>query len=151
MQINLFTCTAENERVDKSAYITNRFCIEGALKQPSSVEDPVIQISKSCPPEFAYNYMYIAKFKRWYYINDFKVIHNNIWELHAHVDVLHTYRTDLMLTKCIVDKIADGTAANMYYDDGSIVTDCRNDIEVKAFPSGLNNNGSYVLICAGGV
>lgn len=151
MQINLFTCTAENNRVDKTEFISNRFCMSGTLKGETSVENPIILIEKSNPPEYHYNYMYIDEFQRWYFIDDFVNKHNNIWEIHAHVDVLYTYKADIALTACVIEKCENVDIANLYYDDGSIITDCRNDLEVKEFSSGFNESGSYILICAGGV
>lgn len=151
MQINLFRCSAENERVDKTNYISDRFVMEGTLRQESSVIDPIITIEKINPTSLDYNYMYIDEFKRWYYINDIISIRNNLWEIHAHVDVLFTWRADISTMEAIADKIENFSDANVYFDDGSFIMDSRNDIQVKEFPNGLNENGSYVLICAGGI
>ena len=84
-------------------------------------------------------------------LNDYITTRNNLWELHAHVDVLYTWRADIRSTEAVVDKLEREDQANLYFDDGSFIMDCRNAIEVKEFPSGLNENGSYILICAGGV
>lgn len=151
MELNLFTCTAENERVDKTNFITNRFVMNGSLRDESSVIDPVIIIEKNNPTFYNYNYMYIPEFKRWYYINDIVSIRTGLWEIHAHVDVLYTWGADIKRMNGVADKLEDITNANVYFDDGSFIMDSRNDIEVKEFPSGLNENGSYILICAGGV
>lgn len=151
MELNLFTCTSENERVDKTDFITNRFVMNGSLRDESSVIDPVILIEKNNPTFYNYNYMYIPDFKRWYYINDIVSIRNGLWEIHAHVDVLYTWGADIKRMNGVADKLEDITNANVYFDDGSFIMDSRNDIEVKEFPNGLNENGSYILICAGGV
>ena len=151
MQINLFKCIAENNRVDKTNYLTNRFAINGTIRDNCSVVDPVIIIEKTNPSKFDYNYLYIEEFKRWYYINDYISIRNNLWELHAHVDVLYTWRADIKNMTCVADKLENQAEGNVYFDDGSFIMDCRNAIEVKEFPNGLNENGSYILICAGGV
>ena len=151
MQISLFTCTAENHRVDKSNYINNRFNLDGTLRNESSVIDPVILIEKTNPAKYHYNYMYIDEFKRWYYINDIISIRNDIWEIHAHVDVLYTWFADIGNMECIIDKTEDYGNANFYYDDGSFVMDSRNNIELKEFANGFNENGQYILICAGGI
>lgn len=151
MQINLFRCRAENERVDKTNYISDRFVMEGTLRGQSSVIDPVITIEKTNPTKLDYNYMYIDEFKRWYYINDIISIRNDLWEIHAHVDVLFTWRADIANMEAVADKMENFSDANVYFDDGSFIMDSRNDIQVKEFPSGLNENGSYILICAGGI
>lgn len=150
MQINLFTCTAENERVDKTDYISNRFVMDGAFRNESSIQDPVILIEKTNPAEFHYNYMYIPNFKRWYYINDFITTRNKLWELHAHVDVLYTWRASIREMKCVIDKAQNANDANLYLDDGSFVMDTRKFNNIIKFPTGLNENGQYILICAGG-
>ena len=151
MQINLFKCTAENERVDKSNFIVQRFVMEGTLRKESSVIDPIITIEKTNPAKLNYNYMYIEEFGRYYYINNIISVRNKAWEIHAHVDVLFTWRADINQMECIADKLEDGDIANTYFDDGSYIMDCRNSIMVKEFPNGLNENGEYILICAGGV
>lgn len=150
MQISLFTCTAENNRVDKTDYISNRFVMDGAFRNESSVVDPVILIEKSNPSEFYYNYMYIPDFKRWYYINDYITVRNNLWELHAHVDVLYTWRASITQMKAVIDKTQNLADANMYMDDGSFVMDSRKYNTVIPFPNSLSQNGEYILICAGG-
>lgn len=151
MQLNLFTCTAENERVDKTNYLSNRFVMEGSLRSDSSIIDPIIMIEKGNPARYNYNYMYIEEFGRWYYINDIISYRNNLWEIHAHVDVLYTWRADIRNMEGVADKLEGFNEANVYFDDGSFIMDCRNDIQVKEFPNGLNETGEYVLICAGGI
>lgn len=150
MQISLFTCTAENERVDKTDYISNRFVMDGAFRNESSVTDPIILIEKTNPNEFFYNYMYIPDFKRWYYINDYNTIRNKLWEIHAHVDVLYTWRAAIKECKAVIDKTQDGAMANLYMDDGSFVMDSRKYNKVIPFSNGLSTDGQFILICAGG-
>lgn len=150
MQISLFTCTAENERVDKTDYISNRFVMDGAFRQESNVIDPVFLIEKTNPNEFFYNYMYIPDFQRWYYITECKSVRNNLWELHAHVDVLYTWRASIKQMRAIIDKTANGEDANLYMDDGSFVMDSRKYNTVIPFSTGLNTDGTFILICAGG-
>lgn len=150
MQINLFNCTAEKERVDKTDFISNRFAMDGELKQEVSILDPVILVEKTDPIEPGYNYMYIPKFKRWYFINDIISVHNKFWEVHAHVDVLYTWRTDIKENKAIIEKTADTGLANLYMDDGSFVMDSRKYNTVLPFSTGLSTDGSFILICAGG-
>lgn len=149
MEINLFTCTAENERVDKTNFINNRFVMDGALRNESSIIDPIIVVEKTNPS--GYNYMYIEEFGRWYFINNIISLRNKIWEIHAHVDVLYTWGADIKNMEGLADKLEDPLNSNLYYDDGSFIMDCRKDIQVKEFPSGLNETGQYILICAGGV
>ena len=150
MEINLFTYSGERNRVNKNDFITNRFAMNGSLRNETDVVDPVILVEKTNPTAYNYNYMYIAEFGRWYFITDFRSIRTGLWEIHAHVDVLFTYRNNIINNLAIIDKVENEDKANLYLDDGSFVMDSRKYNEIQVFPSGLDTNGSYVLICAGG-
>lgn len=150
MQIDLFTCTAERNRVDKSQYLTNRFTLEGAFRDSTSAMEIVVDVEKSNPLKYNYNYMYISEFNRYYFITDISTIVNDIWRISATVDVLMSFKNDILSADAIIDKVEAENNANLYLDDGSFVMDSRKYNEVIQFPSGLNENGSYILICAGG-
>ena len=150
MQIDLFTCTAERNRVNKADFITNRFTMEGTIKDQTSAMNLSIEVEKSNPLKYNYNYMYIAEFNRYYFINDVQTIANNRWIISAQVDVLYSFIGDILQTRAIIEKTEDESNANLYLNDGSFVMDSRKYNEVKEFPNGLNENGQYILICAGG-
>lgn len=150
MDIKLFTCTAENERVDKTDYITNELPISGTLKGSTSVIDPIFIIENENPAIQHYNYMYIPEFQRYYYINNITSIRTNLWEIEAHVDVLYTWRASIKQMKAVIDKTENALDANLYIDDGGFVMDTRKYNKVIPFSTGLDLNGEYILICAGG-
>jgi len=150
MQISLFTYSKEKERINKTDYLTNRFPLNGFLKNVTSVKEPVILIEKTNPALYGYNYLYIPDFKRYYFITDIKQIRTNLWEISAKCDVLFSFMADILTNKCIIDKAENSPDANLYLNDGSFVTDSRKYNEVIPFDSGLSLNGSYILICAGG-
>lgn len=150
MQIDLFVCTAEHNRVNKSAYLSNRFTLDGAIKKATSTTNIILEIEKSNPVKFNYNYMYISEFNRYYFIDDIVNNSNNRWTVYASVDVLMSFRNDILSAYAIIEKSELESNANLYLDDGSFVMDSRKYNEIKEFPSGLNENGSYILICCGG-
>lgn len=151
-QISLMRCTAEHERVDKSGYIYGSWVCEGELKENTSIIKPTILIKKSTPPpESKYNYMRIPAFGRYYFIEDIVSYYNNMWEIRAKCDVLYSHKTDVLNSKCILDKTEELSKANLYLDDGSFILDARKYNEVLQFPSGLPQQGYNILICAGGV
>lgn len=150
-QIKLMRYTGENNRINKSLYIAGEYVLEGNLKEDTSIINPVILIQKTTPiPNGLYNYMYIGAFGRYYFIDDIKSIHNSMWEISAKVDVLYTYREDILNSKCIIDKSEGFATANVYLNDGSFVMDSRKYNEVLQFPSGLSEQGNNILICSGG-
>jgi hypothetical protein len=150
MQISLFTYTKEKERINKTDFLTNRFPLNGYLKNETSVQEPIILIEKTNPALYDYNYLYIEDFKRFYFITGIKQIRHNLWEISAKCDVLYSFMNDILANKCIIDKAENQNDSNLYLNDGSFVTDSRKYNEVIPFESGLSLNGSYILICAGG-
>ena len=75
---------------------TKKFERIGTLKNNTSVRNPVIQLkvadydnARQC------NYCYIADFSRYYYIDDILII-NAIIEISMTVDVLETYKEDIL-------------------------------------------------------
>ena len=151
MQISLFVCNAERNRVNKGAYLSNRYVVDGNIKTATSVTNPIITISRSNFIPYMYNYMYIEEFARYYFIDDVVNVQNRVWEIQASCDVLYSFASDIGNSEAVIDKAENTNDANLYLNDGSFITDVRKDIEVKEFSSGFNTNGSYVLICAGGV
>lgn len=150
MQVDLFTCTAERNRVNKEDFISNRFSMEGTIKDPTSALDIVLHVEKTNPVIYKYNYMYISEFNRYYFIDDIENLGMRRWQIKAHVDVLFSFMKDILSTSAIIDKVEEETKSNLYLDDGSFIMDSRKYNEIKEFPNGLNENGSYILICAGG-
>ena len=150
MDIALYTCTSENNRIDKSPYITNGFLLQGTLRSDSSVIDPVIEIEKTNPAIYNYNYMHIKDFGRWYYNNNIEAKEMGLWEIYAHVDVLFTWRPDILGSRAVIDKSSNVNDANLYIDDGSFVMDSHKFNNVIEFPNGLEENGALILIASGG-
>lgn len=150
MQISLFTCNAERNRVDKTEYLSNRFALDGVIKRQTSVINLTIEISKSEITPHLYNYLYISKFNRYYFIDDIQSVANNRWLLICSCDVLMSFKNDIYNMTAIIDKAENDNASNVYLNDGSYVMDTRNHNQVIEFPNGLDTDGHYILICAGG-
>lgn len=151
MQISLFICECERNRVDKTDYLANRIAIDGSLRTSTSAMNLEILLEKSNPITYKYNYMYISDFDRFYFIDDIISYRTGLWIIKASVDVLMSFKNDIIQSEVIIDKAENEMDSNLYLDDGSFVMDSRKYNEVKEFPSGLNENGSFILICAGGL
>jgi len=152
IQIELFRCTAESNRINKNAFMYGSWICEGNIKEDTSIIKPSILIEKNTPPQNnKYNYMKISAFNRYYFIDNIVCVNNNRWLIEARCDVLQTYKTDIFNTKCILDKTEEPSKANMYYNDGSFILDSRKYNNVLKFPSGLPEQGYNILICAGGL
>ena len=112
MIILLYNCKAENNRLDKTDFLSNQFQLEGTLKNDSSVINPEILIEKTNPAKYNYNYMYIPEFNRWYFINNIEHVRNKLWLISAHVDVLYTWGGDIKKSKCILERTQSSDSAN---------------------------------------
>lgn len=150
MQIDLFTCKCERNRINKTEYLSNRFTLDGTLRKQTSATSLSIDIEKTNPLTYDYNYMYIGEFDRYYFIDDISSVRNRLWTINASTDVLMSFKNDILESSVILDKVENEVVANLYLDDGSFVMDSRKYNEIKEFPNGLNENGQFILICAGG-
>lgn len=150
MQIDLFTCKCERNRINKTEYLSNRFTLDGTLRKQTSATSLSIDIEKTNPLTYDYNYMYIGEFDRYYFIDDISSVRNRLWTITASTDVLMSFKNDILESSVILDKVENELVANLYLDDGSFVMDSRKYNEIKEFPNGLNETGEFILICAGG-
>lgn len=150
MQIQLMRYVGEKKRINKSAFITNVFAINGTLIEECDTLNPVILIEKNNNPlNNDYNYMYVPEFKRYYFIS-FENTCKNMWRIHGKVDVLYSHMSDILRNQCIIDKTENIEKANLYMNDGSFVMDSRKYNQVYHFPTGLSSSGHNILIVAGG-
>ena len=145
MEIILYQNNSPSNFITKS--LVNEIKLNGSLREQSSIIDPEILIAAENLAR--YNYMYIAEFKRFYYINDLTSVRNGLWRVKGHVDVLNTYRSEIKAHQAIISKQEKAGDAELYFDDSSFIVKNQKYIETVNFPSGLNQNGEYILITAG--
>ena len=120
------------------------------LKDSTSVINPIIRIKSSDAGITTYNYMYISELHRYYFIDDIVSINNGIWEISGHVDVLETYKNDILGNNVIIEN-TEQTGRNMYlFDDNVFKVNCKHKTDIINFPSGLLDTGEFILITAGG-
>lgn len=145
MDVILYKNNSPNNFITK--WIADTTPLTGSLREGSSIIDPVILIEFNNPTRF--NYMYIDDFARYYYINNIECVRNSLWRLSCHVDVLMTYRSQILDHQCIISKQASTGNSNLMIDDGEWVVENRKFNRVIHFPNGLNDDGEYILITAG--
>ena len=146
MEISFYNNVSEKEKIGKT--LKNKMSLTGFLKQATSAINPVITIEIENPTK--YNYCHIPQFHRYYFINDMINIRNNIWEIHMHVDVLESFKTQIKANKAIVEKSEQTASSNEYFNDGStFYHDSREYNEIAMFQRGFDTAPSYILITAG--
>ena len=148
MEISLYTNESEKNKLEKT--ITNSILLEGNLRDESSIINPVILISSNKEDiPYMYNYAYIPAFGRYYFITDIESVRTGIWRVSMHVDVLMSYKEQIKNLNVIINN-SEETGANNYLSGNQWITNVKNTTNIVNFPNGLNDNGEFILITAGG-
>lgn len=100
--IKLYRNTAEANVVDKTPYLETVIYTAGAFRSPANILAPIIDWYYDGVPDV--NYAYIEKLGRYYYISDIVSVRNNLWTLYLNVDVLMTYKTDILNCSAVISR-----------------------------------------------
>lgn len=144
MNINFYVNTSDNDTLNKN--LTASATVSGYLKEPCSVENPVITLQNT--GRVSANYCYIPAFGRYYYIVDQTILSNNRCRIECKVDVLQTFRTQISALSAIIDMSTSNH--DDYLASERWIASTKHKTDILNFPSGLNNEGQYILITAGG-
>lgn len=148
MEITLYTNESEKNKLEKT--ITNSILLEGNLRDESSIINPIILISSNKEDiPYMYNYAYVPAFGRYYFITDIESVRTGIWRVSMHVDVLMSYKEQIKNLNVIINN-SEETGANNYLSGNQWITNVKNTTNIVNFPNGLNDNGEFILITAGG-
>lgn len=127
--------------------------IEIDLKEPTDVLHPMIELTLAGNPA-AYNYMYIPEFDRYYWLRDWTSINLGYWSVSADVDVLASWRSEIMDLQLYVLRAAaagDGRVIDHMYP---AIADVRRQLlELVDDPWGVSygTRGVYIVsICGSG-
>lgn len=144
--ISLFKTTSENNRVVKT--LTDEKQLSGELRNQTSVLNPSIRI-ESADNISTYNYAYISEFGRYYYITDIVSVRTNCWIVSLRCDVLMSYKDEIQGLNVILDNTQENGLSN-YISSPNWVNLVKTKTDIKVFPSGLSEQGEFILITAGG-
>lgn len=120
------------------------------MKQDSSIIHPIFIMAYSPTYIQNINYAYCEETKRYYFVDGIESMTGGRVLLRCTVDVLETYKKQILAQTAIIDKAQDTSLANLYFNDGSFIQDSRNFYTIVNFTNGFNDNGEYILITAGG-
>lgn len=145
MEIKLYISSDETNKIDKT--ITNEIVLTGTIKDETSVINPIILIEADNLTQ--YNYCYIPLFKRYYFIKDITVVRNNLFRLFLDIDVLMSYKDEILNLDCIVNKQENNSTP--YVNDNSRIYENRNFTSIINYRNGFDDDGNFILITAGGI
>ena len=125
----LYQNKAEENRVNKSAYLTEIATLSGALRDTCSIINPSIVIELTQFPTF--NYVVIPTFKRYYFVQNITSISKNLWRIDLRLDVLMSYYAGITSLNAIISR--------QEFDYNPLLTDGEMPVE-----NGVNIIESYV-------
>lgn len=151
--IEIKTYTNESDSNVMNKVIANEKTYGGNFTKGTTVTDPVfdLDITTTSAPEF--NYVYIPSFNRYYFVTRIVSVRARIWRVYCHVDVLMSWKTQILRNDCILAR--QENLYNLYLDDDRFLVNAKRSYWTKAFPNrvasastGLAN--PYILTLAGG-
>lgn len=147
MEIKLYKNLSENNVIGKT--ITQIKSVEANLKNDVSVINPTLVLNYTANILDS-NYCFIPKFNRYYFIDEIVPITGDRCIVKCRVDVLESFKEDIKSLTVILDKTQSIYKSNKYLDDGSFVVENKDFNTIYNFPNGFNDEGTFILICAGG-
>ena len=143
MLLKLYNTNSETNRINK--VLTDETEFDVRLKDKSSVVNPVLLLKSETYINF--NYAYIPKFQRYYFVDDISVYPNKMYILTLRCDVLTSFKDDILKSYA---RIVEQTNSNAYYDS-NLKSEVRK--EVDTYMSNVSFDltaDSFVLVTIGG-
>ena len=138
---NLYQLNCDDKVVGKGAtgLLTAYDNVYGKLREETNILNPSILFEYDVYPEF--NYVYIPKFKRYYFVTNIVCVRNNIYRVELKVDVLYSYETDLRTQSAFVLRQENTYDASIFDDRLPTKTNMKWEyIDVNVtYPTGSNN------------
>lgn len=99
MKLKIYNNNSNGTVINKNITLIN--VLDFNLKSDNSILQPILILKNYTDG----NYCYIEEFKRYYYINDVRVLKGGLYELHLNVDVLMTYKDTIINNPITTQKI----------------------------------------------
>lgn len=147
MKIQLCLNTSENNTVGK--VYTTLATVDCVVKNDCSMSNPTFILQYDGSNLTKVNYIYVADWGRYYYTREREILTGSRYELDGVIDPLESFKTDIKRLNVILDH-TQATGKNNYLPSNVWVRNIKNKTNVLTFPSGLLENGEFILITAGG-
>lgn len=157
MFLRLYKNSSADNVVDKSINLLHEF-EEVIFKEESSFFFPVIIIGGIKNTAFIdlesiakCNYFSLPKFDRYYYITDIIMKKGQCIEIHGKVDVLMSFKDDIMSSsQCTQLIVRQEVKKNNYLVDSEMPLSTKKQIIEHEFGDSLTDSGYYILATVGG-
>lgn len=156
MKVHLYKCTVDRRKVDKTNSITLIKSISNvAIHGDVSISSPILRLDGDIDNISTVNYMYIPKFKRYYFIEDITLSTGGIVLISGKCDVLMSFKNDILPIKCTITRQEHKT--NDLLIDNRLLLNNNKTVTYKTFPSSpfsvanmTANNNCVALTVSGG-
>lgn len=149
MNVKIYRNKSANNVVSKN--ITELYLLESVRYNGdnSTVQNPIFIFGgvDDIGVVSEWNYMYVPKFKRYYYITDIKLLHGNQVELTCKVDVLMSYKKDIKNSSQLIAR--QQNVKNLYITDSQLPIHSDRSVIYNNFGSVISGE-TNILITAGG-
>lgn len=136
--LKLYKNSSENNDVSKT--LTDEHKVTGYSRVIVDMLNPVIELAGI--EVNRYNYCYVQELNRYYYIENINISPNGVYRLSMRIDVLMTYRDDIMASHGLITK-------NREYNPytGDVDVESRYTLEKHEFENGFDfTNGDFVFV-----
>lgn len=144
MKITLYNTTSTYNCINKT--LTNSTDFEVKLKDSTSMTKPIILLNTSLDLS-NYNYCYIPKFKRYYFLTNITIQRQNLFIIDLDIDVLESYKNDILNSVAYISQTIN---SNPYYN-----RDYETEIRKKCtiYKSSITNelNNNIIMVTVGGL
>lgn len=134
-----------NKEKNSTAVPSGGTLVSFNMKAESSVLSPRLELATNVE---AYNYVYLPGFNRYYFIEDITLSLDNYYIVSCSIDVLASYRSQIMSTTAFVERAAAG--GNRFLQDTAIPMRCDirhkyNEVDWPMDSEAIH----YIVTCAG--
>lgn len=152
--LDLYTRTGCIHELNTSGSVTTRFsAVRGAFRQGDNptMSNPSIVIEKPFSDVSLVNYVHIAEFNRFYYVEDAVALTGNTTLLVLSSDVLNSFWDSAKNSYAYIARQENATWARTKMIDDKVVTGCMDGSTVDAYEIANPYQGAhqYIVVCAG--
>lgn len=146
MNIKLYNTTSPRNKLNKTLNLVADIDGESRIEMDEHTPNFILSSGHLTGVKGS-NYMYCTDIGKYYYIENYRV-ENQTVRIIAKVDVLMTYKTDILANTCTVAKNENGKIADSYLYDDNYKIDAYSNIVTKVFPNGFTDE-SMILLTTG--
>lgn len=145
MTITLYENKSEKNKVHKE--ITEKSVKVGRLRENTSIVTPMFTIEGVFSELSQANYIYVAEFRRYYYITDMVQIAGNLTQISCRVDVLMSFKDEILANTAVIAR--QEAKFNRYLNDANFKTYQNNIVVTKKLSGAGFGEAGFILVTAG--